>query len=74
MQRLMGAAGVPFRLARRLAGQSPAPSAEYFWALKNFNAPLFEGIRLHDDRHRQKLRELHERLIRLQMFMKPGAT
>ena len=27
---------------------------------------------LHDDRHRQALRELHERLIRLQFFMRPG--
>ena len=59
---------------RSLIAEVSTADGEYFSALKNFNAPLFEGIRLHDDRHRQKLRELHERLIRLQFFMKPVAT
>ena len=59
---------------RSLIAEVSTADGEYFSSLKNFNAPLFEGIRLHDDRHRQKLRELHERLIRLQFFMKPGGT
>jgi hypothetical protein len=59
---------------RSLIAEVSTADGEYFSALKNFNAPLFEGIRLHDERHRQALRELHERLIRLQFFMKPGAT
>jgi hypothetical protein len=57
---------------RALIAEVSTADGEYFSALKNFNAPLFEGIRLHDDRHRQALRELHERLIRLQLFMRPG--
>lgn len=57
---------------RSLIAEVSTADGDYFGALKNFNAPLFEGIRLHDDRHRQALRELHERLIRLQFFMKPG--
>lgn len=59
---------------RSLIAEVSTADGDYFGALKNFNAPLFEGIRLHDDRHRQALRELHERLIRLQFFMKPGGN
>ena len=57
---------------RALIAEVSTADSDYFWALKNFEAPLFEGIRMHDERHRQALRELHERLIRLQFFMRPG--
>ena len=56
---------------RSLIAEVSTADGDYFWALKNFNAPLFEGIRLHDERHRHALRELHERLVRLQFFMRP---
>ncbi len=59
---------------RSLIAEVSTADSEYFSALKSFNAPLFEGVRLHDDRHRQKLKELHERLVRLQFFMRPGGT
>jgi hypothetical protein len=59
---------------RSLIAEVSTADSDYFWAVKNFDAPLFEGVRLHDDRHRQVLRELHERLIRLQFFMRPGGT
>jgi hypothetical protein len=59
---------------RALIAEVSTADSDYFWALKNFDAPLFEGVRLHDDRHRQALRELHERLIRLQLFMRPAPT
>jgi len=59
---------------RALIAEVSTADSDYFWALKNFDAPLFEGVRLHDDRHRQALRELHERLIRLQLFMRPGGA
>jgi hypothetical protein len=59
---------------RALIAEVSTADSDYFWALKTFNAPLFEGVRLHDDRHRQALRELHERLVRLQFFMRPGPT
>jgi hypothetical protein len=57
---------------RSLIAEVSTADSDYFWALKNFEAPLFEGVRLHDERHRKALRELHERLIRLQFFMRPG--
>ena len=59
---------------RSLIAEVSTADSDYFWTLKNFDAPLFEGVRLHDDRHRQALRELHERLIRLQFFMRPGGA
>ncbi len=59
---------------RALIAEVSTADSDYFWALKNFDAPLFEGVRLHDDRHRKALRELHERLARLQLFMRPGRT
>jgi hypothetical protein len=59
---------------RALIAEVSTADSDYFWALKNFDAPLFEGVRLHDERHRQALRELHERLIRLQFFIRPGGT
>jgi len=59
---------------RALLAEVSTADSDYFWALKNFDAPLFEGVRLHDDRHRKALRELHERLARLQLFMRPGRT
>jgi hypothetical protein len=59
---------------RALIAEVSTADSDYFWALKTFNAPLFEGVRLHDDRHRQALRELHERLIRLQFFMRPAGS
>jgi hypothetical protein len=59
---------------RALIAEVSTADSDYFWALKTFNAPLFEGVRLHDDRHRQTLRELNERLIRLQFFMRPAAA
>src|SRR2546423_1052691 len=59
---------------RALIAEVSTADSDYFWTLQNFDAPLFEGVRLHDDRHRQALRELHERLIRLQFFMRPGVT
>lgn len=39
---LMGAAAVPLRFARRL-GRSPAPSSEYFWALKGVSFEVRAG-------------------------------
>jgi hypothetical protein len=59
---------------RALIAEVSTADSDYFWALKNFEAPLFEGVRLHDERHRRALRELHERLIRLQFFMRPART
>ena len=59
---------------RSLIAEVSTADSEYFSALKTFDAPLFEGVRLHDDRHRQALRELHERLIRLQHFTRPVPT
>jgi hypothetical protein len=59
---------------RALIAEVSTADSDYFWALKNFDAPLFEGVRLHDDRQRQALRELHERLIRLQLFMRTAPT
>ncbi len=59
---------------RALIAEVSTADSDYFWALKNFDAPLFEGVRLHDERHRRALRELHERLIRLQFFMRPAGT
>lgn len=56
---------------RALIAEVSTADSDYFWTLKTFDAPLFEGVRLHDDRHRQALRELHERLVRLQFFMRP---
>ncbi len=57
---------------RSLIAEVSTADSDYFWALKNFEAPLFEGIRVHDERHRKAMRELHERLTRLQFFMRPG--
>jgi hypothetical protein len=59
---------------RSLIAEVSTADSDYFSALKNFEAPLFEGIRMHDERHRKALRELHERLTRLQFFMRPGGT
>jgi len=59
---------------RALIAEVSTADSDYFGALKNFDAPLFEGVRLHDERHRQALRELHERLSRLQFFMRPVVT
>jgi hypothetical protein len=57
---------------RALIAEVSTADSDYFWALKNFDAPLFEGIRMHDERHRKALRELNERLTRLQRFIRPG--
>jgi hypothetical protein len=57
---------------RALIAEVSTADSDYFWALKNVDAPLFEGVRMHDERHRKALRELHERLTRLQLFMRPG--
>ena len=57
---------------RSLIAEVSTADSDYFWALKNFEAPLFEGVRMHDERHRKAMRELHERLTRLQFFMRPG--
>jgi hypothetical protein len=59
---------------RALIAEVSTADSDYFWGLKSFVAPLFEGVRIHDERHRKTLRELHERLTRLQFFMRPGAT
>ena len=59
---------------RSLIAEVSTADSDYFWTLKNFEAPLFEGVRIHDERHRKSLRELHERLSRLQLFMRPGRT
>jgi hypothetical protein len=57
---------------RALIAEVSTADSDYFWALKTFDAPLFEGVRMHDDRHRKAMRELHERLSRLQHFIRPG--
>ena len=59
---------------KALIAEVSTADSDYFWALKNFDAPLFEGVRMHDERHRKAMRELHERLTRLQFFMRPGPT
>jgi hypothetical protein len=59
---------------RALIAEVSTADSDYFAALKNVDAPLFEGVRMHDERHRKAMRELHERLSRLQVFMRPGAT
>jgi hypothetical protein len=56
---------------RALIAEVSTADSDYFWALTKFEAPLFEGVRLHDERHRKALRELHERLTRLQFFIRP---
>jgi hypothetical protein len=55
---------------RALIAEVSTADSDYFWALKNYVAPLFEGARMHDERHRRTMQELHERLIRLQLFMR----
>jgi hypothetical protein len=59
---------------RALIAEVSTADSDYFWTLKSFEAPLFEGVRMHDERHRKAMRELHERLTRLQFFMRPAAT
>jgi hypothetical protein len=59
---------------RALLAEVSTADSDYFWGLKNFVAPLFEGVRIHDERHRKALRELNERLTRLQFFMRPGSS
>jgi hypothetical protein len=59
---------------RALIAEVSTADSDYFWTLKNFEAPLFEGVRMHDERHRKAMRELHERLTRLQFFMRPGTS
>ena len=59
---------------RALIAEVSTADSDYFWALKSFEAPLFEGIRMHDERHRKALRELNERLTRLQRFVRPGGN
>src|SRR4029077_8066043 len=59
---------------RALIAEVSTADSDYFWALKNFDAPLFEGIRMHDERHRKALRELNARLTRLQRFIRPGGN
>ena len=59
---------------RALIAEVSTADSDYFWGLKSFVAPLFEGVRIHDERHRKTLRELHERLTRLQFFMRPGTN
>ena len=59
---------------RALIAEVSTADSDYFWSLKNFDAPLFEGVRMHDERHRKAMRELHERLTRLQFFMRPGTS
>jgi len=59
---------------RSLIAEVSTADSDYFGTLKNFDAPLFEGVRMHDERHRKALRDLHERLTRLQFFMRPGGT
>ena len=56
---------------RALIAEVSTADSDYFGALKNFEAPLFEGVRIHDERHRKAIRELHERLTRLQFFIRP---
>lgn len=56
--------------ARDLIAEVSVADSEYFLKLATVEAPLFEGVRLHDDRHRQVLRGLHERLNRLQTFIR----
>jgi len=59
---------------RALIAEVSTADSDYFWALKNFDAPLFEGVRLHDERQRKAVRALHEGLVRLQLFMRPVAA
>jgi hypothetical protein len=59
---------------RSLIAEVSTADSDYFWTLKSFEAPLFEGVRIHDERHRKAMRELHERLTRLQFFMRPAGT
>jgi hypothetical protein len=59
---------------RTLIAEVSTADSDYFGALRNFDAPLFEGVRMHDERHRKAMRELHERLTRLQFFMRSGQT
>jgi hypothetical protein len=55
---------------RELITEVSTADSDYFWNLSSFTAPLFEGVRIHDDRHRRSLQGLHERLIRLQNFVR----
>ena len=57
---------------RALIAEVSTADSDYFGALKTFDAPLFEGVRMHDDRHRKAMQQLHERLSRLQHFIRPG--
>ena len=56
---------------RELIAEVSTADSDYFWTVKTVQAPSFEGVRVHDERHRQALRALHERLTRLQNFIRP---
>lgn len=58
------------REAKDLIAEVSLADSDYFLKPASADAPLFEGIRVHDDRHRQALRGLYERLNRLQRFIR----
>ena len=59
------------REARDLIAEVSAADSDVFSRLGTKDAPMFEGIRLHDDRHRLALRGLHVRLDHLTRFIRP---
>ena len=59
---------------KALIAEVSTADSDYFFALRSFEAPRFEGIRMHDEKHRRTLQELNERLVRLQHFIRPGAS
>ena len=66
----LGRAETWTREARDLIAEVSLADSDYFLKPASADAPLFEGIRVHDDRHRHALRGLHERLNRLQSFIR----
>ena len=59
------------REARDLIAEVSVADSDVFAKLGIKDAPMFEGIRLHDDRHRLALRGLHVRLDHLSRFIRP---
>ena len=59
------------REARDLIAEVSVADSDVFARLGTKDAPMFEGIRLHDEKHRLALRGLHVRLDHLSRFIRP---
>ena len=59
------------REARDLIAEVSVADSDVFARLGTKDAPMFEGIRLHNEKHRLALRGLHVRLDHLSRFIRP---